>query len=43
MDREAPSMADKNRGNRETRKPKKDKKAKAVAPTGIVPPKPTGK
>ena len=42
-DREAPSMADKNRGNRETRKPKKDKKAKAVAPTSIVPPKPTGK
>ena len=32
-------MADKNRGNRETRKPKKDKKTKAVAPTGIVTPK----
>jgi hypothetical protein len=36
-------MADKNRGNRETRKPKKDKKPKTVAPTGIVPPKSTDK
>jgi hypothetical protein len=31
-------MADKNRGNRETRKPKKDKKAKTVSSTGIAPP-----
>ena len=36
-------MADKNRGNRETRKPKKDKKSKAVAPTGIAAPKTTDK
>jgi hypothetical protein len=42
-DREALTMADKNRGNKEARKPKKDKKAKAVAPGAIVPPKAAGK
>ena len=36
-------MGSKNKGGRETRKPKQDKKAKPVAPTtGIIPPAPRG-